>query len=63
MDEFLNAFGAARVLSPDQILLSILVSFVLSSLITATYQWTYQGLSYSRGFAHAQILGAMVTGS
>lgn len=61
MDEFLQVFGPARVLGIEQILTAVLVSFVLSLAIAATYRWTYQGLSYSRSFVHTMVLGAIVT--
>ncbi len=61
MSEFLQAFGSVRVLGAEQILCSIIVSFVLSLTIASVYRWTYQGLSYSRSFVHTQVLAATVT--
>ena len=61
MDEFLQVFGPARILGLEQIVLSALVAFILSSTIAAVYRWTYYGLSYSRSFVHTQILGSLVT--
>jgi len=43
------------------ILYSVLASFVFSVLIAKTYQKTFQGLSYSRNFLQALILGSLVT--
>jgi hypothetical protein len=41
-------------------LLSVLAGFVLSHLVAAVYAWTHRGLSYSRSFVHALILGGVV---
>lgn len=41
-------------------LLSVLVGFILSHLVAAVYTWTHRGLSYSRSFVHALILGGVV---
>ncbi len=38
----------------------ILLSYVLSIVIAVTYVKTYLGLSYSRSYVHAMILGAIV---
>ncbi len=41
-------------------LLSVLAGFILSHLVAAVYAWTHRGLSYSRSFVHALILGGVV---
>jgi uncharacterized membrane protein YhiD involved in acid resistance len=41
-------------------LYTMLVAFLLSSLIGLTYERTYRGLSYSRNFVQALILSSMV---
>jgi len=61
MDEFLTIFGPARVLGVGQIACSFLVSFVLCSLIAWVYRKTYEGLSYSRTFIQALILGGVIS--
>ena len=61
MSEMDLIFGPARVLSVEQLLVAMLVSFVLAMLIAAVYRWTYHGLSYSRSFVHTQVLSAIVT--
>ena len=61
MNEFVQAFGAARVLGIEQIICSFLASFILSMAIAAVYRWTYQGLSYSRSFVHTLVLSSIVT--
>lgn len=42
-------------------IVSILISFLLSALIAWTYYKTFQGLSYSRSYLQALILGSVVT--
>jgi hypothetical protein len=61
MNEFLQAFGPSRVLGLEQIVCSLLVSFVLSAAIAYVYRRTYQGLSYSRSFVHTLVLASIVT--
>jgi len=39
---------------------AVVLSFVLSNLIALTYEKTFQGLSYSRTFVQALILGSIV---
>ncbi len=60
MDDFLTVFGAAHILSAEQILLAFLVAFVLSSLLATIYRWTFQGFSYSRAFVHTMVLGSLI---
>ena len=60
MDEVINAFSAARILNTEQIVCSLLMSFVLCSVFAFIYRVTFQGLSYSRAFIHAMILGGMI---
>ncbi|MBL7115115.1 MAG: DUF4956 domain-containing protein [Kiritimatiellae bacterium] len=60
MDEFLSAFGQAPILGTQQILCSLLLSFVLCSVFATVYRWTFQGLSYSRSFVHTMVLGGMI---
>lgn len=40
---------------------SLLISFLLSTLLAWTYQRTFQGLSYSRSFVQALVLSSIVT--
>jgi uncharacterized membrane protein YhiD involved in acid resistance len=60
MDEFLTVFGPARCLGIEQIMASMLLAFVLCTVCAVVYSWTHQGLSYSRTFVHALILGGMI---
>ncbi len=61
MDEFLTVFGPARVLGVEQILCSILMSFVLCTLVTTVYRWTAETLTYSRSFIQAMVLSGVIT--
>lgn len=45
-----------------QITLSLLLAFVLGQAIAWVYAKTYEGLSYSRGFAQSLVLGPVVAG-
>lgn len=45
------------------IIYTVLVAFLLSSLIALTYEKTYCGLSYSRNYVQALILVAIVAGT
>jgi uncharacterized membrane protein YhiD involved in acid resistance len=60
MDDALTVFGSARILGTAEILCAILLAFVLSSILANVYRWTFQGLSYSRQFIHAMVLGSMI---
>lgn len=44
------------------ILYTVLLSFLLSTLVAITYEKTFRGLSYSRNFVQAMILGSIVAG-
>jgi hypothetical protein len=45
------------------ILYTVLLSFLLSSAIALTYEKTFRGLSYSRNYLQALILGSIVAGT
>lgn len=45
------------------ILYTVLLSFLLSTLIGITYEKTFRGLSYSRNFIQAMILSSIVAGT
>jgi hypothetical protein len=61
MIELLSSLEGASVTDFRVALLSILTAFVLSHLVAAAYSWTHRGLSFSRSFVHALILGAVVS--
>ena len=61
MNELIQSFGSARLMSGEQIICAMLASFILSVTVSAVYRWTYEGLSYSRSFVHTQVLAAIVT--
>lgn len=46
--------------SPADVALCMLMSFVLGKTVAWVYEWTYEGLSYSRSFVQSLILGPMV---
>lgn len=45
------------------ILYTVLLSFLLSTLIGITYEKTFRGLSYSRNFIQAMVLSSIVAGT
>jgi len=59
MDSYLLHFGSPP-LGWQIILLSLVVAFLCSSAIGAVYQWTFQGLSWSRGMMHSMVLGSVI---
>ena len=44
-----------------QMTLNLLMAYILSMSVAAFYRWSHAGLSYSRGFVHTMVLGAIVT--
>jgi hypothetical protein len=53
--------GALDVATMRQAVASILVAYLLSQSIGALYAWTYRGLSYSRAFVQALVVGGIVS--
>ncbi len=60
MNEFFSVLGSARMMGVEQIVFSLLLTFVLSFVFATTYRWTFAGFSYSRSFVHTMVLGSMV---
>ncbi len=60
MFDYLTVYGSGRVLTLEEIVYALFLSFVLSAVFAAVYRFTFQGLSYSRAFVQTMILGAMV---
>ena len=60
MTEFLHSLEGASVTDFRVALVSILVAFALSHLVAASYAWSHRGLSYSRSFVHALVMGGVV---
>lgn len=60
MVELVNSLEGNSVTDFRVALLSILIGFALSHLVAAAYTWTHSGLSYSRSFVHAQVMGGVV---
>jgi uncharacterized membrane protein YhiD involved in acid resistance len=59
MDDFLTVFGTGQWLGAEQVMISLLMAFMLSSVLATVYRWTFQSLSYSRSFIHTMILGSV----
>lgn len=60
MEELLSSFSMTKGVSGPQIICSMMMSYILCSVIATLYRWTFQGLSYSRSFVHTQVLGGMI---
>lgn len=60
MDDYLMVFGSPQMMGVQQILCSLLMSFVLCSMLATVYRWTFNGLSYSRSFIHTMILSGLI---
>ena len=60
MDSLLLDFGTIK-LHWNTVLLSLVIAFCLSSTIAVVYEWTFQGLSWSRGLMETMVLGSLVT--
>ena len=60
MDLLSSAFGSARILSTEQIVFALFLTFALAFVLASVYRWTFVGFSYSRAFVHTMVLGAMV---
>jgi uncharacterized membrane protein YhiD involved in acid resistance len=63
MLDFLTLQTSSTNPSIISITYTVMVSFLLSSLIALTYEKTYCGLSYSRNFVQALILVSIVAGT
>lgn len=46
--------------TPAEVGLCMLMAFVLGKVVAWSYEWTYEGLSYSRTFVQALVLGPLV---
>jgi uncharacterized membrane protein len=62
MLDFLTLQTTSANPSLISILYTVILSFVLSTLIAITYEKTFRGLSYSRNFVQSLILGSIVAG-
>lgn len=58
-----SLFGISSIpqLTWDTIVFSMLLSFILSTIVAKTYEMTYEGLSWSKSIAQTLILGSLVT--
>lgn len=53
--------GAQTQLTPGVIVGSMVLSFLLSTILATVYQFTFRGFTYSRSYIHTMILGSLVT--
>jgi uncharacterized membrane protein YhiD involved in acid resistance len=60
MNDLLNTLQGTSVTDFRVALVSVLVGFALSHVVAASYTWTHHGLSYSRSFVHALVMGGVV---
>jgi uncharacterized membrane protein YhiD involved in acid resistance len=63
MLDFLTLQTATANSSVMSIIYTLLLSFVLSSMIALTYEKTFRGLSYSRNYLQALVLSSIVAGT
>jgi len=59
MEDLQTLLGPNRLLNLSEVLVAFFAAFVLSSIITAVYRMTHHGLSYSRVFVQAMLLGSI----
>lgn len=60
MFDFLNLYTVSSLPTLPLMIYTVLVAFLLSSLIGVTYVKTFRGLSYSRNYVQAVILASIV---
>ncbi len=58
--QILDRTSAGRIFSPEDIVLSLLLAFVLGQVLAWVYYFTHSGLSYSRTFVQSLILITVV---
>ncbi len=58
--EFLDGPTSGAVYTPETVLLSLLLAFVLGQLLAWVYYFTHSGLSYSKSFVQSLILITVV---
>jgi len=59
MEDLQTLLGPSRMSNFAEVFVAFAAAFILSSIVTTVYRWTHQGLSYSRIFIHAMILGSI----
>ena len=60
MDPFSGVLSYGGPVTIKVAVFSLLLAFVLSQTIAATYIWTFRGMSYTRSFVQAVALGSVV---
>jgi hypothetical protein len=63
MLDFLTLQTSTANSSVISIIYTLLLSFVLSSMVALTYEKTFRGLSYSRNYLQALVLSSIVAGT
>jgi len=62
VNDYLSMFlGTQEALDPSMIAGALVLSFLLSMVFAAVYQYTFRGFTYSRSYIHTMVLGSMVT--
>lgn len=60
MSELDQFFQPSAPTTIQTALLSLLLTFVLSQMVSAVYMWTFRGMSYSRSFVQTVAIGSIV---
>lgn len=61
MQPIFDSLGPARALNGLQLLLCLVVAFLCSTLLAATYRRTHTGFSYSRSYLQTIVLASIVS--
>ncbi|MGJ8640861.1 MAG: DUF4956 domain-containing protein [Opitutaceae bacterium] len=61
MEDLHSLLGPNRLLNFSEVLIAFSMAFILGSIITTVYRWTHEGLSYSRVFVQAMLLGSITS--
>ena len=60
--EGLTSFtSAASGIQLMQVVYSMVVTVMLTTIVAATYTWTFRGMSYTRSFVHSLVIGGIVS--
>lgn len=54
-------FGHAEPISPRVALHALILALILTQFLGAVYIWTFRGMSYTRSFVHAIVIGGVIT--
>lgn len=59
ISDFFPTIGGTSQVSPEMVLLALIVAFIIGQFNAWCYKWTHRGISYSRTFTQALILISM----